>query len=395
LKTEDNIYRQLQRHLDRQPVGFPRTWSGADIRLLKRLFTPEQAGLALSLSYKPSSLSEVGARVQGEPSPERIGKLLDEMFMKGAIAQKERDGENAWCLIPLVVGMFEAQIGNMTRRFVVDVLAYMRTLSFGRSMLAAQPSQMRTIPINKSIPVEPSVGTYDQIRELVDACNGPFVVLPCICRKLQAMKRQPCKQTSREESCLAFGETAAMCLRRGTGREITRDESVAILAESENEGLVLQPSNTQQAEFVCSCCGCCCGMLGMQKMLPRPVDFWASNFYAEVDADACVGCGKCVERCQVNAVTLSESGGSAVVNLNRCIGCGLCVPTCPPKALRLVKKQQEAIPPADEADLQDKIMANKKGAVGQFGMLLKVALRNGRESAIAKVRAATRATRRR
>jgi len=47
----DALYRQLQRHLDRMPVGFPATESGVEIRILRQIFTPEEAELAL---YKPA-----------------------------------------------------------------------------------------------------------------------------------------------------------------------------------------------------------------------------------------------------------------------------------------------------------------------------------------------------
>jgi len=49
-----DIYRQLQRSLDEMPVGFPASSSGVEIRILKRLFTPEEAGLAVALSALPN-----------------------------------------------------------------------------------------------------------------------------------------------------------------------------------------------------------------------------------------------------------------------------------------------------------------------------------------------------
>jgi len=371
---ERDLYRQLQKHLNRQPVGFPATRSGADLQLLKRLFTVDEARLAQHLTHRPEALPVILDRLPPGDPHEPVEAQLEDMFMKGAIGCKERDGARAWYLMPLVVGMFEAQLGKLTRRFALEASRYMQTLSYGRSLLAASPSQMRTIPINKSIPVGRSVATYDHMRGLLDTSAGPFVVLPCICRKLKAMQQKPCKQTSRTESCLAVGETATMVLKRGVGRAVTRDEALEILTQGENEGLVLQPSNTQRAEFVCSCCGCCCGMLGMQMLLPRPVDFWTSNFYATVHADDCLRCGKCVDRCQVGAVSLPKPEGPAAINRRRCIGCGLCVPTCPTTAMRLVEKEQPALPPADEEALYERIQANKKSAVGEVIMLLKIAL---------------------
>ena len=372
---EDTTYRDLQKHLDRQPVGFPRVRDGADIRLLKRLFTPAEARLACSLSHKPTTLPKLLERLPGPDSAEAAESHLDAMFQKGIIAGKTRDGERTWYLIPLVVGMFESQLGHLTRRFAVDAARYMRSLPYGRSLLAAKPSQMRTVPVNKSIPVDRPVATHDHIRGLIDDSRGPYVLLTCICRKLKTMQRKPCKQTSRAESCLAVGETAAMFLERGTGREVTQEEALASLAESENEGLVFQPSNTQHAEFICSCCGCCCGMLGLQKLLPRPVDFWTSNFFAVVDPAACVKCGKCVERCQVGAVALTGRDGSAAIQRHRCIGCGLCVTTCPTEAMTLRQKRSPTVPPVDEEALYDQIKANRKTALGELTMLLKLALR--------------------
>jgi hypothetical protein len=37
-------YRDLAKHLDRLPGGFPPSETGAEIRLLERLFTPDEAG---------------------------------------------------------------------------------------------------------------------------------------------------------------------------------------------------------------------------------------------------------------------------------------------------------------------------------------------------------------
>jgi ferredoxin len=190
-----------------------------------------------------------------------------------------------------------------------------------------------------------------------------------------SMKGKPCAKTARIETCLGLNDTAAMVLRRGHGREVTRQEALKILQQSEDDGLVLQPANAQQPEFVCSCCGCCCGMLSFHKLLPHPIDFWSSNFFAESDTEACSHCGTCVSRCQVNAVTLTGLDGAANINLSRCIGCGLCVPTCPSGALSLKAKEPHMTPPKDEEGLYDEIAANKKDALGRLRMLMKMALK--------------------
>ena len=339
------------------------------------MFTPDEACVALHMSHQPLPLETIVARAAAEFPAEQSARLLDSMLQKGAIGWKEQGGIGHWFLLPLVIGMYEGQDGELTADFLADVDAYTKSVSFGSSFLAVSPPQMRTIPINQSIPVEHNVATYDQIRALVAEARGPFVVLNCICRQRMALKSRPCKQTARLETCLVFGNMAAMVRRRQHGREVTREETLAILQQNENDGLVLQPANARRPGFVCSCCGCCCGMLSLQKMLPHPLDFWTSNFCAEIDESICKRCGKCVSRCQVGAVALTRSKGPARINPGRCIGCGLCVTTCPSHALHLSKRAPETVPPESEEELQIQIAARKKTPWARRRMLAKVLLR--------------------
>jgi len=51
ISEDSDIYRKLQKHLDQMPIGFPRAESGSDIRLLKHLFTLEEAKIAIFLNF--------------------------------------------------------------------------------------------------------------------------------------------------------------------------------------------------------------------------------------------------------------------------------------------------------------------------------------------------------
>jgi Pyruvate/2-oxoacid:ferredoxin oxidoreductase delta subunit len=358
-QKQDDVYRLLQQHLDRQAIGFPAARSGADITFLAALFTPDEARVALQLSYQPLPQDQIAAKTAQDFPADRTVALLESAFRKGALGWKLKDNVPHWYVMPLVIGMYEAQDGNPSREFLAAGSPYMQTREYRMSFAQVKPSQMRTIPIGKSVTVEHHIATYDEIRSLVKLSPGPFVILKCICREEMRAQGQTCKQTARLETCLCMGGMAAMVLRRNHGRKISADEALAILQQNENDGLVLQPANAQQTEFVCSCCGCCCGMLRFQKGLSKPVDFWTTNFFASVNADVCTRCGTCVKRCQVNAIVLPDASGAAQVNRNRCIGCGLCVPTCPPKAISLVKNTPEIVPPKDEEELYDMVKANR------------------------------------
>jgi ferredoxin len=271
--------------------------------------------------------------------------------------------------------MYEYQLKRLNPEFLGDVGEYTNDRAFGLSLLSTERPQMRTIPVGKSIAAEHHVATYDHIVEIINGAEGPFAILECICRKSAAMQGNPCKKTSRQETCMPIGEMAKHAIQNGMGREISREEALEIARMNEAEGLVFQPSNAQKADFICACCGCCCGMLRFQKMLPKPVDFWATNYYAAIDAETCTGCGTCVERCQVNALTVGDGGSTALVNLDRCIGCGNCVVTCPEGALSLVRKKKETVPPRDTEALYDEIMAHKKGTIGRMMLVARLMLK--------------------
>jgi Na+-translocating ferredoxin:NAD+ oxidoreductase RNF subunit RnfB len=102
---------------------------------------------------------------------------------------------------------------------------------------------------------------------------------------------------------------------------------------------------------MCNCCGDCCGVLRALNRHPRPAEITFSNYYAAVTGDDCLGCGVCLDRCQMQALSLNDEG-LARVNPDRCIGCGLCVTTCPSGAMKLQPKDPERVrvPPASSAE---------------------------------------------
>ncbi len=373
MKKDDQAYFRLRRHLDRQAVGFPATGSGAEIRILKQIFTPIEAEIAACLSFRMETLETIFPRASAiVPTREELETHLERIMEKGGIGVKVAGGEKHYCNLPLVVGIYEMQLGRLTPEFLRDFREYTSDRKFGLGFLSTGLPQMRTIPVSRSIRAEHNVSTFDEVTELVRSAEGPFVIMPCICRDKAAMEGHPCRVTSRRETCLGIGGLGQTVLLSGKGKEISREEALDILAENEKEGLVFQPSNSGRAEFICSCCGCCCGMLGIQKYLPRPLDFWSANYYAQVARAACNGCGTCLDRCQVDAVSLEGMPERATVDLNRCIGCGLCVTTCQREAIQLRKKPVEVKPPETWEELYEIIFSRKKGPMGKLSLAVKM-----------------------
>lgn len=377
ITADDTPYRKLQQHLDRQPIGFPPSGTGADIRLLKHIFSPDEARIATCLSHIPEPLDRIYRRAETlVATREALQTCLASMVKKGGIEIRKQNQQTLYANAPLVVGMYELQLGRLTPEFIEDFKAYTSEKRFGISFLTGKHSQMRTIPIHQSITPSVPAADYDRILFLLEKAHAPFVVLPCICREKKALQGEPCQQTARKETCMAMGSIAHTVIEMGIGRQISRQKAIQIIRENQKDGLVLQPANTREIDFLCSCCGCCCSMLSLQKELPLPLDFWDTNFMAVLDTAACVGCGMCVKQCQTNAVTLKtleEKRSKAVVNPHRCIGCGHCVAGCPVKALTLMPRKHQVQPPENREALNATLLQEKQHPLAPVKVIGKLA----------------------
>lgn len=351
------------------PVGFPATQSGVEIRILQRLFTPEQAEIALALSAVPEPAATIRKRLHPRPPLAELQTKLDGMAEKGILLALPADGETRYAKMIFAVGMYERQLKTLTPDFERDSRQYMEE-AFGGAFHTGKTTQMRIVPVNKEVAVERSVTSYDQIRAYIEASPGPFGVLVCICRHGRDLLGESCRQTKLRENCLMVGMAAAWAVDSGSGRAITRQEMLDLLDQADREGLVLQTENTKAPMFICCCCGCCCGVLTSAKRLPAPADLFTSNTYAVADEEICESCGTCELRCQMDAISSPE--GKTVVDRSRCIGCGLCVSTCPSGALRLVSKEEPKIPPDDTKALYLKLFQDRYGPWG----MARLAIRN-------------------
>ncbi|HTY63931.1 MAG TPA: 4Fe-4S binding protein [Acidobacteriota bacterium] len=357
MSNDDSVYRELQKHLDKMPVGFPATESGVELRLLKTLFTPEQARIATGMDYKCRTVEQILAQLPGCGfSVAELEIKLEEMADRGNTFAKKQDGVKVYANMPLVVGMLELQVPRLSLSMLKDIEDYFQE-KFAGEFLRTPVRQTRVIPIQKSITAGHRTGTYDELRDLIEKAEGRIRVGECMCRKGMQMANHTCAITTRKETCLSFRELADLMGRAGWGRPISKEEALEIAAKNEEDGLVLQPGNEQEIQFICSCCGDCCGILKTAKAMPKPSEFLTTNYYAQVDPEFCNGCSACVDRCQMDAVAVEND--TAAINRDRCIGCGLCVSTCAVEAIELKNKPKEHIPPKDMEALLETIMAHK------------------------------------
>lgn len=338
----DDAYRKLAKVLDTLPAGFPSTRSGVEIKILKKIFTPEEADLFCDLRLTPESAAQVAQRTL-RPLDGLEERLLS-MRGNGELSGFKSDGVWMFKMIPWVVGIYEFQVKRMDREFTELCREY--SVYWGHQFSKHGPRMMQVIPVEKEIPVKQEALTYQQVSNLIEKAAS-YAVNECICRKGEALLGNPCSKPL--EVCLAMAPEPGMFDENPFGAKVIgKQEAYDVLRKAEEAGLVHLTSNMESGHwFICNCCGCCCGVLRAVNMGAR--EAINSYYYAEIDPERCSACGICAdERCQVQAIK-KEDGFFSVVK-DRCIGCGLCASSCPGEAVRIIPKRPEDLvyPPADE-----------------------------------------------
>lgn len=339
----DEAYHKLAKVLDTLPNGFPATETGLEIKLLKKVFTPEEAELFCDLRLTPETADEIAKRT-GRPL-EGLEEKLTSMLERGEVGASDVGGVKTFRMIPWVIGIYEFQINRMDREFCEMCQEY--SMYLGAAMVGYEPRIMQVIPIEKEIPNKQEALPYEQVSSIIESGKS-FALNECICKKEQGILGNPCDKPM--EICMGISAEPGDTENWPWGKPISKEEAYEVLNKAENAGLVHMTSNVESGHwFICNCCGCCCGLLRAinEFNLTNVIN---SYYYAEIDQDECTACGTCLdERCQIKAI---EEGDDAYrVIKERCIGCGLCVAACPTEAIKLVRKPEEEIkhPPKDES----------------------------------------------
>lgn len=112
---ENDIYTQLRSFLDSMPGSFPTTETGVEIRMLKKLFTPEEAELTMKLSEVPEIVGGIADRLHVDSNA--LGQKLEEMAQKGLIFRVRRSGEPLYQAYQFLVVIYEFQLKHLDKEF--------------------------------------------------------------------------------------------------------------------------------------------------------------------------------------------------------------------------------------------------------------------------------------
>ncbi len=308
-------------------------------RLFGMIADSDEADLLLALPADAPAAAEKLGREPGQ-----VQAMIDRLFIKGLVFPSRKTDPPTWRMCRDLVQFHDATLLwpgappeylDLWREFMdLEWFDIARKISQGKD----KPFT-RIIPVGVSIEARTSILDFESVAQIIAKARS-IAVTNCTCR----LSMRKCDRPL--EVCLQVDNAADYNLARGTGRALSKDEAMDILKEAEEAGLVHVTMNRHEGNhFICNCCPCCCQT--MPVLIEggiRVVD--PSRFVAAVDAQECIGCGTCEERCYFSAISFPGGEDSpAVVDPERCMGCGLCLVTCPTGAITLSEAREKSFVP--------------------------------------------------
>ena len=353
LKTS---YSTLVDRLNRFPQGAPA--SDLLFKILSMLFSEEEAGLVSLMPIKPFTAKKA-SRIWKKNLTE-TQKILDELAGRAILIDIEQDGESLYALPPPMAGFFEFSLMRVRDDIDQKVLSelfyqYLNVEEdFIRELFTRGETQLgRTFVHEPALSNENALHVldYERASEVIETASH-IGVGRCYCRHKMEHVGKACDAP--QNICMTFNITAASLTKHGAARAIDKQECDDLLQQAYEHNLVQFGENVrEQVNFICNCCSCCCeAMIAARRFaILNPVH--TTNFIPVIDEETCNGCGKCVNVCPVEAMTLVSAHNPnkprmklARLNEDLCLGCGVCVRSCnKKKSLALESRPKRVLTP--------------------------------------------------
>ena len=332
-----DCYQALAQRLNALPQGFPATEDGVELKLLAKLFTPQEAALGAGLRMTLEKPAEIAERLGMDMR--EVSSLLKDMAKKGLIKVGGLTrGGLGFGLLPFVVGIYEMQAGRIDKEFAELFEQYYRQTR--AAMVQVQPAFHRVIPVGEAIPMDMAVQPYMNAAELVRSMAS-WGVTECICRKQRQLIGEGCEHPM--DVCMVMSEKENAFPGNEIIRKLTQEEALDVLKLAADAGLVHSVSNHKDGHwYICNCCTCSCAILRSMKEMGLADVVAKSPYVAKIDPSECIVCGACAERCPFDAIEETES---FEVIAARCQGCGQCVLACPSEAIQMQERPQKELDP--------------------------------------------------
>ncbi|MHA2404147.1 MAG: ATP-binding protein, partial [Candidatus Kariarchaeaceae archaeon] len=265
--------------------------------------------------------------------------ILPIMSEKGQIIHYEKEKGMKYGLMPFVVGIYEEQLDRMDAEFSELMEEYFVKTKYSE-LFGNKPEIFRIVPVNKVIDTTLAIHPYQDAEKIVRSAKS-WGVRECICKKQKELLDEKCNYS--KNVCLTFSSRENVYDETTISKPITMEESLELLKNAENEGLVHSSMNVAtRHNYICNCCTCCCGVLRGLVQWDQPNTLVKSNYKIVVSEDDCIACANCEDRCQFGAIEVDDV---CVIDDKMCVGCGVCAITCDEGALKLIDRDNVSKPP--------------------------------------------------
>ena len=369
----EHSYRLLQQRLDAKVQRAPD--SPTLTKILKMLFSPDDAALGASLPHSFTSLETLSENLK-IPRDELNDRLRD-MARRGLVFDIEHQSRQYFSLSPVVIGFFEFTFMRTRPNIPMKELArlfedyFYESDRFARSHYHGKTQLFRSFVREEALPEEDptEVLDWERVTHVVASASAVSVGI-CQCHHTAQHLGQACERP--EETCLTFNHAAESLSRNGIAGPITKDEAMGILGKCKEAGLAQTGDNVQRkVAFICNCCGCCCHVMRSLKTFDLHPGVVTSNWIADIDRAKCNGCGKCVKACPVEALRIDETTERAkrvrlaACDPEICLGCGVCSTVCATGAATMRSRPQRVLVPETVID-QRVAMAIERGRLADL-----------------------------
>lgn len=201
----------------------------------------------------------------------------------------------------------------------------------------------KEISLNVSIPSsEDTVLPTTILREMIEKSNHIVIMDYCLCRT-----SNKCDDYPQDLGCIFLGENTKNISRKHC-HDATVEEALLHVDKCAEVGLThligrnkidsvwTNSGPKEDLLTICNCCPCCC----LWKLTPALSDDLSScikplpGVHLDYDAELCTGCGKCLDNCFLDAISLSKDKCISI-DTNVCRKCGKCSDVCPSNALKI------------------------------------------------------------
>ncbi len=375
LQPGSGTYARLVQRLNRFPQGAPP--SERLFQILRLLFSEPEAGLVAQLPIRPFTARRAAA-IWRVPLAE-AERTLDTLAGRSLLLDYPHRSGRRYVLPPPMAGFFEFSLmrvrGDLDQKLLSELFHQYLNVEedFARDLFATGSTQMgRAFVDEAAIPAHDALHVLDHERASAVVRGAKAIgVSTCYCRHKASHLGRACDAPM--DICMTFGRTADALARHGNARRVEAGECLDLLEQARERGLVQFGENVREkVSFICNCCGCCCEAMQAARRFSFMKPVHTTSYLPLLSAEACNGCGKCVNACPVEALGLvsahdpqRRAGKKARLDADRCLGCGVCVRACAKAAIRLEPRQQRVLTPANTAH-RTVLMAIERGKLAEL-----------------------------